>query len=562
MAATRMHRATLAGLVTGALVTTVLAGPAASTPAPAALRMAFPEDLATVALVPAATDLGDVQIADDAVYYLERGSSSTALWRRPITTAPAGTYLGAPTAIAELEQGGYFAQHEGTVAYPRRVDNQLVLRDASGTETTPAWGGSGRFGQGVTDLSDDWIVGRDASGWVRLFNRHTGTEIPLGDLAEVPAEFVYHAVDLAYATDTRVVWSMALWTETTAFTGTYTVALDADDPDGVVGPVTVLGAGARTLDTYPATYYSAEGVDGDLVVWSVTHCETASSCGTTLSWYRGAPYTGPPAELDFAMSDWLFALEGTTFSVVTGYPAVVVEWYDLAGAASTPTRTLEIPGYIDAINARFVVYTHGLVGGAWFSDATGAAVSDQGLPTPPFSDVRPGDAFYADIVWLVDQGITGGYSDGTFRPGASVNRDAMAAFLYRMDHDGARAPSCTTAAFTDVPASHPFCGEIAWLASTGITTGWPDGTFRPSQAVTREAMAAFLYRFDHGPGRAPACTYSPFGDVLASHPFCGEIAWMAEQGISTGWVDGTFRPSLTIERQAMAAFLHRFATRN
>jgi hypothetical protein len=49
--------------------------------------------------------------------------------------------------------------------------------------------------------------------------------------------------------------------------------------------------------------------------------------------------------------------------------------------------------------------------------------------------------------------------------------------------------------FSDVPAGHPFAHDIYWLAETGVTTGYPDGTFRPDEPVTRQAMAAFLHRF-------------------------------------------------------------------
>ncbi|WP_259558085.1 S-layer homology domain-containing protein [Brachybacterium sillae] len=72
----------------------------------------------------------------------------------------------------------------------------------------------------------------------------------------------------------------------------------------------------------------------------------------------------------------------------------------------------------------------------------------------------------------------------------------MAAFLYRLAGSPSyRLPS--TSRFRDVPLRSQFAKEIHWLASTGITTGWPDGTFRPVTPVTREAMAAFLYRFWH-----------------------------------------------------------------
>jgi len=177
-----------------------------------------------------------------------------------------------------------------------------------------------------------------------------------------------------------------------------------------------------------------------------------------------------------------------------------------------------------------------------------------------FSDVRPDDPFAAEIGWLAERGIVRGYADGSFRGAATINRDALAAFLYRAVHDGAQAPGCGAAVFADVPAAHPFCGEIGWLSATGVTTGWPDGTFRPASAVTREAMAAFLYRLAHDGATAPACTEAPFSDVSVAGPFCGAVAWLADAGITTGWPDGTFRPALSIERQAMAAFLYRAIT--
>ena len=174
-----------------------------------------------------------------------------------------------------------------------------------------------------------------------------------------------------------------------------------------------------------------------------------------------------------------------------------------------------------------------------------------------FSDVREDDTFSDAILWLANRGVVRGYADGTFRGLAPINRDALAAYLYRVTHDGAQAPRCTSAPFADVPAAHPFCGEISWLATTGVTTGWPDGTFRPASSVTREAMAAFLYRLANDGAEAPACVGAPFADVTDTNPFCGAVAWLAETGVTTGWPDGTFRPTSSIERQAMAAFLYR-----
>lgn len=114
---------------------------------------------------------------------------------------------------------------------------------------------------------------------------------------------------------------------------------------------------------------------------------------------------------------------------------------------------------------------------------------------PRFTDVSPDHQFYDEITWLATRGITNGWSDGTFRPGEPVNRDAMAAFFYRM----AGSPSYsapTSPQFTDVQPSTAFYKEISWLAEQDITNGWDDGTFRPVTPIERGAMAAFLYRYD------------------------------------------------------------------
>src|SRR5690606_31456085 len=91
----------------------------------------------------------------------------------------------------------------------------------------------------------------------------------------------------------------------------------------------------------------------------------------------------------------------------------------------------------------------------------------------PFSDVTSESPFGFEISWLVARGITDGYADGTFRPGAGVSRQAMAAFLYRFDGVSGFTPF-ETPTFPDVPTDHPFYTEIEWLAARGITQGYGD----------------------------------------------------------------------------------------
>jgi hypothetical protein len=118
-------------------------------------------------------------------------------------------------------------------------------------------------------------------------------------------------------------------------------------------------------------------------------------------------------------------------------------------------------------------------------------------------------------------------------------------------------PSCPGAIFADVGPSHPFCPEIKWMADTGVSVGFPGNTYRPDQSVTRQQMAAFSYRLLNPGTPAPPCTTKPFTDVNLDNPLCGEIAWMKAEGISTGRPDGSYGAREPVSRQAMAAFLHR-----
>jgi hypothetical protein len=128
-----------------------------------------------------------------------------------------------------------------------------------------------------------------------------------------------------------------------------------------------------------------------------------------------------------------------------------------------------------------------------------------------------------------------------------------------------RGPACgplLPGPFTDVGGDHLFCEAIDWLAQSGITTGLPDGRFEPTAPVSRQAMAAFLYRFAGEPGLNRPTPF--FSDVDPGHQFYEPIQWMGETGIAQGWMGPPeerplFGPTESVSRQSMAAFLHRLA---
>jgi hypothetical protein len=175
-------------------------------------------------------------------------------------------------------------------------------------------------------------------------------------------------------------------------------------------------------------------------------------------------------------------------------------------------------------------------------------------PWTRFLDVSPAHPFFDEITGLASDDVIAGYGDRTFRPATTVSRQAAVAWLYRLSGSPAVAvPAPPT--FPDVTGSHPFHTEIEWAASEGITEGYADGSFRPSAGVTRQALVAWLYDLVDPVADPPDA--ATFEDVSPGHPFFAEVEWAAAEGLVNGYGDGTFRPGQAVTRQAAAAILDR-----
>lgn len=188
-----------------------------------------------------------------------------------------------------------------------------------------------------------------------------------------------------------------------------------------------------------------------------------------------------------------------------------------------------------------------------------------------FPDVTDATPHSDEIRWLANSGISTGYPDATFRPMYDVKRQDMAAFLFRLAKlwgkvdDSWQPAEDQKAAFSDVNENTPHYREIMWLAASGVSTGYPNKTFRPMLSVTRQDMAAFLFRLAKLDGRGGAtdewqpadAQKTAFPDVNENTPHAREIMWLAASGVSTGYPDKTFRPMHSVVRQDMAAFLYR-----
>lgn len=187
-----------------------------------------------------------------------------------------------------------------------------------------------------------------------------------------------------------------------------------------------------------------------------------------------------------------------------------------------------------------------LIGSAWTAWNGGS-----------FRDV-PQSAWYASAVESVcAAGLMNGAGDGTFSPGDAVTRGQIAAILYRLAGELAVYRS----SFSDVPASSYYARAVAWAARRGVAEGFSDGTFRPDLPVSRQQLAAILWRYA-GLVRSDSgkrASLEAYRDAEAVSGYAAEpLAWALAEGILRGTDEGRLLPQGQATRGQTAAMLERF----
>ncbi len=176
-----------------------------------------------------------------------------------------------------------------------------------------------------------------------------------------------------------------------------------------------------------------------------------------------------------------------------------------------------------------------------------------------FGDVPQGNLFHGDVEKIFRAGITAGCGGGNYCPAAPVTRAQMAVFLLKAEHGSAYAPPACTGVFGDVPCPGPFTDWIEQLAAEGITAGCGGGNYCPASAVTRQQMAVFLLKTEHGaPYVPPACT-GIFQDVPCPGPFTDWIEELYAEAITGGCQASPllYCPTSPVNRGQMATFLSK-----
>ena len=176
----------------------------------------------------------------------------------------------------------------------------------------------------------------------------------------------------------------------------------------------------------------------------------------------------------------------------------------------------------------------------------------------PFTDVRESDWFYEDVAFAYENGLFAGTSDTTFSPNASMTRAMLVTVLYRLE--GQPAVNGRSG-FSDVQYNGYYEDAVTWAADNGIVNGISASTFSPNANVTREQMAAILYRYAQYKkyNTAASSSLNSFSDHTSVSGYAvASLQWSVAEKLVNG-SNGKLMPTGNASRAQVAAILHRFA---
>ena len=179
----------------------------------------------------------------------------------------------------------------------------------------------------------------------------------------------------------------------------------------------------------------------------------------------------------------------------------------------------------------------------------------------PFADVSGSDWFYNDVRYVYEKGIMDGTGIDRFSPNAPLTRAMIVTILYRM----AGSPSVSGSSdFTDVAAGKWFAKAVAWAAANGIVNGYGSGLFGPNDPVTREQLAAILYRYAVYGGMTAVTleeNLGGFADTAQLSAYAIQaMNWAVGQGLING-SGSNLVPKAQATRAQVAAIIHRYLER-
>ena len=179
-------------------------------------------------------------------------------------------------------------------------------------------------------------------------------------------------------------------------------------------------------------------------------------------------------------------------------------------------------------------------------------------PDEPFIDVDENDWFYDAVTYVYSEGMMDGVSDTQFAPNSNLTRGMVVTMLYRLEDE----PRVTGfSGFDDVASGAWYADAVTWAAENGIVNGVSDAEFAPNDNITREQLAAILYRYaeynDYDvSGRDDLSEFTDRSSI--SSYALDAMRWAVDEGLITGITDTTIEPQGTATRAQAATMFMRF----
>ncbi len=175
-----------------------------------------------------------------------------------------------------------------------------------------------------------------------------------------------------------------------------------------------------------------------------------------------------------------------------------------------------------------------------------------------FDDVSKGDWFYKDVEYVYNEGIMDGVSKREFAPNETLTRAMIVKILYRIEGEPAGYRSSD---FNDVESGRWYTGAVAWAAEKEIVKGYGNGKFGPNDPVTREQLAAILYRYTQYKGwstTAASGSLKGFADAASVSSYAVDaMNWAVDEGLLKG-ANNKLSPKSNATRAQVAAIIHRY----
>lgn len=282
-------------------------------------------------------------------------------------------------------------------------------------------------------------------------------------------------------------------------------------------------------------------------------------------------YVGPAMAMSYPPQTWAVVIlrnlpkDGTA---PTYQQVAAVDTVDESGVSFTTREgermTVSLDAKVSPYLTKNIVTYRDLIPGAWFlAWASGETVSRvvifpyDGLP---YTDVDKSYWAYDDILAAASRGLLRCGVTLEFRPGDALTRAEMVQALYHMA--GSPAVIQSMPGFTDVQDGGDYVNALTWAVGNKLVSGYADNTFRPNAPVSRQQMAAFLYRWEQhrGGGFQGAWMFLldyPDRSDISDYAYEG-VAWCSMNGILTGRSDGTLAPGASVTRAAAAAMMQRY----